>query len=161
MYEYRILEQLSVHSFYNYQVSVITLSDKQGNKFKGLTFLPAPDITFNETSAVTGNFDQPLIVDRQQASSLCGFLGEVLEGSLPRKIEVETNGPTLTIHLKKFTNKWYGGGGYKGQVYFKSLFSFLPFISNVTIAKNALTGLRHSLIGLYELQETDNSEMGN
>ena len=153
MYEYKILEQLSSHSFYNYQISVITIADKQENISKGIAVLPAPDAMFNEMSTVTGNFDQPLIVDHRQALLLCRFLGDVLSGSLPNKIEVNTNGPALNIHLKAFVNNWYGGGGYRGKVYFESFFSFLPFISNVTIARNSLSSLRESLISLYELEK--------
>jgi hypothetical protein len=37
----------------------------------------------------------------------------------------------------------------------KSLFSFLPFTSNVTIARNSLSNLRYSLIKLYELEKME------
>jgi hypothetical protein len=77
------------------------MSDKQGNVYKGIAVLAAPDVSFNEMSTVTGNFDQPLTVKHRQALLLCRFIEEVLSGSLPKKIEVKTNGPTLKIHLKK------------------------------------------------------------
>jgi hypothetical protein len=153
MYTYKILQRLSLHSFLNYQISVVTMSDKQGKVHNGIAVLPAPDLTFSEMSTVTGDFDQPLKVDHRQALLLCRFIGKVLDGSLPEKIEVKTNGPVLKIHLKKFIPKWYGGGGYRGQVYFKSLFSFLPFISSATIAKGSLSSLRDNLIRLYELEK--------
>jgi len=155
MYEYKILERLSIHSFYNYQISVITISDKQENIHKGIAVLPAPDAMFNEMSAVTGDFDQPLIIDQRQALLLCHFIGEVLSGSLPRKIEVKTNGPTLKIHFKKFVKNWYGGGGYRGKVRFGSLFSFLTFTSNATIARNSLLELKDSLATLYQLNNME------
>jgi len=155
MFKYKITKQLSIHSFYNYQISVVTMSDKQGNIHKGIAVLPPPDAMYYEESIVTGNCDQPLIVDHRQALLLCRFIGEVLSGSLPQKIEVKTNGPSLKINLKKYVKKWYGGGGYRGKVYFKSLFSFLPFISNVTIARKSLSTLRYSLISLYELEKMD------
>jgi hypothetical protein len=155
MFEYKILKQLSIHSLYNYQISVITMSDKQGIVYKGIAVLPPPDAMFFEESTVTGNCDQPLIVDHRQALLLCRFIGAVLSGSLPKKIEVKTNGPTLKIHLKKFEKKWYGDGGYRGKVYFKSIFSFLPFTSNATVARNSLSSLRYSLIRLYELEKME------
>ena len=155
MFEYKILERFSIHSFDNYQISVTTMSDKQEKIHNGIAVLPAPDVMFNEMSKVTGNFDQPLIVEDLQALLLCRFIGEVLSGSLPRKIEVKTNGPTLNIHLKKYIENWHGGGGYNGKVCFGRFFSFFPLISNVTIARNSISKLKDSLISLYRLEEME------
>ena len=135
------------------------MSDKKGNIYKGMAFLPAPAPLFNKMSTVTGDFDQPLIVDHRQALLLCRFIGDILSGSLPRKIEVKTNGPTLKIHLNSFVKKWYGGGGYRGRVYFKSLFTFAHFFSNATIARDSLSKLRDSLISLYELENMEKMDV--
>ena len=127
------------------------MSDKQGNVYKGIAVLPAPDVSFNEMSTVTGNFDQPLTVKHRQALLLCRFIGEVLSGSLPKKIEVKSNGPTLRVYLKKFTKDWHGGSGYKGRVGF-GIFRLSNIFSNATIARNSLIELRNSLIDLYKLE---------
>lgn len=152
MFEYKILERFSLHSLDRYQISVVTTSDKQNNIYKGIAVLPAPDVMFNEMSIVTGDFDQPLIVGDRQALLLSQFIGEVLNGSLPKIIEVKTNGPTLKIHLEKFIKNWHGGGGYKGKVNFDSVFSF-NFFSNTIIAKASLSKLRSSLISVYQLED--------
>lgn len=155
MFEYKILERFSIHSFDKYQISVITMSDKQEKVFNGIAILPAPDIMFNEMSDVTGDFDQPIIVEGIQALQLCRFIEEILCGSLPSKIEVKTNGPILKIHFNKYTKNWHGGGGYKGKICFNKLFSFPPFFSSVIIASNSLSALKDSLIDLYQLESID------
>lgn len=151
MNEYKILEKLSIHSFDNYQISVITMSDKQGKQHKGIAVSPAPDIAFNKMSEVTGNFDQPLVVGNEQALLFCHYIEEVLNGGFPKKIEVITSGPVLRLNLKKFTEKWHGGGGYKGHVSFNR-FSIMGILSNITIARSSLLSLRSSLINLYKLE---------
>ena len=154
MYKYKIQAQLSIHSFDHYQVSVVTMLDKKNDIHNGIAVLPAPDTMFNEMSSVTGNFDQPLAINHRQALLLCRFIREVTSGSLPKKIDLETSGPTLRIVFKKFVQNWPGNGGYKGRVSFNKLFFFSPF-SKVTIARNSLLALRRSLINLYQLESME------
>ncbi|MEE8056478.1 MAG: hypothetical protein V3T17_01390 [Pseudomonadales bacterium] len=153
MFEYKIENILSTISFDYYQVIVVELSDKQGDIFKGIGVGPAPSIGQDYLQTNTNDYYQPLIIEPDQALLLCNYIEEILAGALPNKITINTSGPKLTLNLKKFTEKWHGGGGYIGSVTFGK-FGFLNILSNfnVTIAKNSLTSLRKTLIGLYELE---------
>ena len=100
-----------------------------------------------------GDYGKPLIIDTQQALLLCQFIEEVLCGSLPRKIEIKSNGPRLRIKLRKYIKNWHGDGGYKGSASFGG-FSGFDILSNTTVARNSLIKLRDSLIDLYKLEQT-------
>jgi len=110
MFRYKVVKVLSVHSFHSHQISVVTISDRDGNKYKGIAVTPVPEELFAEATYYEGMGDggKPLIIGSQTALSLCKFIDDVLHGKLPSKILVYSNKPKLKITLKKFTKKWHG-----------------------------------------------------
>lgn len=153
MFKYKLSERISTHSFGNYQVSVVTILDKDKKVHKGIGIDPAPRLIANTTNRPTSfNDEELLVVDEPQSKLLSNFIEDVVNGSIPRKIEVETSGPTLAIDLKKFTDKWHGGGGYKGTISFDTFFT--PVLSKrTTISKESLMNFRSSLDSLYESED--------
>ena len=154
MFEYKTEKLLSTHSFGTHQISVITLSDSHGDSYKGIAVSPIPYSLFSEAtfSEAMGDYGKPLIIEEKQSLLLCQFIEEVLSGSLPKKIEVESNGPPLKIKLKKYIKNWHEGGGYKCSVCF-GRFGGFDFLSSTIVSKKSLVRLRNSLIDLYELKK--------
>lgn len=153
MFKYKVDKVLSIHSFLSHQISVVAISDKEENMYKGIAVFPVPEELFAEAAYHDGMGDsgKPLIIDSQIALSLCEFIEDTLTGKLPSKIIVNSNGPQLSITLKKYTKKWHDGGGYKGRVVFG--YSFLTFsFSSSIISKKSLAQFKNSLISLFEFE---------
>lgn len=153
MFKYKIEKVISTHSYISHQISVITLSDQKGNIFTGIAVSPIPISLFSEAtySEAMGDYGKPLIIDARQAMLLCAFIENVLNGILPSKILVRSNGPALRIILKKYMKNWHDGGAYKGSVTFGGLGGF-GFFSNSTVTKHSLVELKNSLIKAFNLE---------
>ncbi len=151
MFEYKIEKILNTVSFDNYQLIVVILSDKNGRLHNGIGVAPGPWLGHSYLCSKTDTYYQPLIIESDQALLFCNFIEEVLCGSIPRNIVIITDGPKFRVHIKKYTENWHGGGGYKGRVDFGKI-KFFDIFSNVTIAKSSLISLRNSLMSLYELE---------
>ena len=156
MYEYKLDKHSSAISFDDYQLVVVRLSDKSGNLFKGIAVYPEINFGQGYLCAGFGEGYQPVIIDSQQAALLCHFIEAVVNNSLPKTIEVVTDGPEFGIELNHYNKDWHGGGGYQGKIRFgrsrvKGLGVTLPG-TGVTIAKNSLIKIRNHLIEFYQLE---------
>ena len=151
MFKYEVDSVLSTHSFHSHQVSVVTISDKEENKYKGIAVFPVPEELYTEAIyyETAGCVGKPLVIGPETALSLCEFIDDVLLGRLQSKILVYSDKPKLKITLKNYTKKWHGEGGYKGKVEFGYNFFSFP---NSIISKKSLSQLRTSLVNLYGLQ---------
>lgn len=155
-FEFKIKDVLCRHSFDSYLISVVTILDKEDNLYKGIAVTPVPISCYEESvySEAMGDPGKPLIIETEQSIEICGFIEDVLKGSLPKEIYVKSNGPPLRIKLKKYIKNWHDGGAYKGSVAFGRSIGFGLF-SNSTVSKNSLVNLKKSLINLFELDRDD------
>lgn len=159
MTKFKTEHVLSSHSFLSHQISVITLSDEEGRMYKGIAVSPIPIGLFSEAtySEAMGDYGKLLMIDTQQSKLLCTFIEDVLDGKLPGKILVNSNGPPLRIKLKKYIKNWHDGGAYKGSVVFGRSIGF-GFISNAAVTKKSLTKLRKSIATLFDLDIKDDNK---
>lgn len=158
MINYKIDNVLSTHSFNSYQVSVVEYLDEAKTIKKGIAITPVPGYLFEEMafSEAMGDFGKPLELDIEEVRNLYLFISDVLSGNLPTKIIVNHHGPKLRISLKRFIEKWHGGGAYKGRIGF-GIFGALSFTNNTIVTKDSLSKLQESLASLYGLNlKTEN-----
>lgn len=151
MSKYKTEQILSTHSFDSHDISVISMSDPEGNLYKGIGVFPIPLGYFQESvhADVMGDYvGMPLIIDDEQALLFCRFIEEVINMQLPRKIRIHSTGPFLKIQVKKYVKNWHDGGAYKGYVTFGN---FGLFANSATITKYSIMKLRQSLIDLFDL----------
>ncbi len=154
-FEYETETLISTHSFDWYQVSVVTISTRQGKQLRGIAIFPIPATYFDESAYIDAHqkWGKPLVLNSRQSIHLCQYIENILEGRLPGKYEIFSNGLNLKIVIKKYIKKWHGGGGYKGSMGFKRFIYF--GLTRVTISKKTLIEFRNSLMHLYQLDEFD------
>ncbi len=135
-------------------MSVVTISNKDGELFKGIAIFPIPINFFEEYNYIEANglLGKPLVIGESQAARICQYLGEVLNGDLRDQLEFSSGGLDIRIRLKKFIEKYHGGGGYKGIMGYSNYCS-LGILDRVTIARSTLIKFRANLAELYKLDD--------
>ena len=158
VYGYAVKEVFSTHSFNTHQITVITMTNKEGETYQGIAVAPIPYTLFAEAthSEAMGDYGKPLIFEKTQALSFCHFIDGILKGDLPSKISFNLNGLLLSIRLGKYNKNWHGGGAFIGKVIFGQSKIFDLF-SKATITKQSLLDLKISLTKLYGIGNDLNS----
>ena len=135
-------------------MSVVTISNKEGELFNGIAIFPIPVNFFDEYNYIEANglLGKPLVIEKSQTIKICKYLGEVLNGDLRGQLEFSSSGLDIKIRLKKFIEKYHGGGGYKGVMGYSNYRS-LGFLPRVTISRSSLMKFRVSLVELYQLDD--------
>lgn len=123
--------------------------------YNGIAIYPIPATmeSFSEITHIDANglLGKPLVLDKNQATRICNYLGKVLGGDFAGQVEFNSGGLDIKIKLKKFIENYHGGGAYKGVMGYSN-FNFLGLLPRVTISRGSLMKFRASLAELYHLE---------
>ena len=154
--EFHIEKMISTHSFDKFQVSVVTFTNGHEEPLNGIALFPLPPGNFEESIYIEANgiMGKPVHVDVHHVIKICQYIENVIAGRLPNEIDIGTNKFYIRLKLKKFIEKWHGGGGYKGVMGYKNS-GLLGMLPHVTISRGTLIEFRKNLIKLYEIERPD------
>ncbi len=126
------------------QFTVGEISDRKGNRFKGIGIISPGRLS-----------DYPLIITTEQAQGLVECLDKALRQEFPAKTEFSFgrwNLMTWKFELNKYDEKWFHGGGFKGSFAFIALLGYQWF--PIEMSRQAVTEFRDCLTRFYGLKPT-------